>query len=195
MKNLKQTLAILFLLITGATACAQDDGKVHKTTWASSHENKISSQSSVSKSKYAYKFDADFSTDKHEAVKRLVLDRLGDSYVKTDRDGYEWNRKTNGDSYFYCSLSKGKLNIHLNRNLASQSFYNEISDLGDDLRDLVAAHEYPKYQGYDPQAYGNAQMAKDPQLKEEELKRAYRELERAKRNLELAKRKAGKTDR
>lgn len=189
-----QRILITLGLIVSIGAIAQTSSSSKETSKTRSSFNSTSAESSITRSKESYRFDAAYDKEKNEAVRELLTDRLGTSYLEVRGGTYEWAKERSGKEFFSCVLRDKQLHLSLNREMASDDFYDLIDELGDDLRDLIQGHtpltwtpRTPKTP-MTPSTPSNPNSA-DPQLYEDELRQAERELARAQRNLERLKKK------
>lgn len=186
-----QKLLITLGLIVSIGAIAQTTSSSKETSKTKSSFSSTNSESSITRSKESYQFDAEYSKEKNEAVLELLLDRLGTSYLEVRGRVHNWAKEKGGKEFFSCRLEEGEVRLRLDKQTASDDFYDLIDELGDDLRDLVQAQKpntWAPLTPMTPQPPSNPNSA-DPQSYQEQLRQAERELARAQRNLEQLKKK------
>jgi len=134
-----------------------------------SHDSSHSSSISISHSNDSYKFKARYHSSKNNGVKEMLISELGRKNLKIKGNTLTWLQSKNGEEFFECKLSKGRLYIDLDTNNASTSFSEKIKTLGLDLKYYIS----------------NSNKEEDQSRK---LHEAEKNLEHAKKNLEKAKR-------
>ena len=185
---MKNSLFILGLCVCIVSLAQTSSSR--KTFKTKSSSDGTSSESSITRSEEFYEFEARYDREKNEAVKELLLDRLGSSYLEVRGKTYEWTKEKGGREFFSCLLENKEVYLRLNTEVASDDFYDLIDELGDDLRDLVQAHKPYSWAPMTPMTPQPPNPnSTDPQLYEEQLRQAERELARAQRNLERLKKK------
>ncbi|MEO9870034.1 hypothetical protein [Ekhidna sp.] len=192
---MKKLLMILGLIASVAIV-AQTTSESKETSRTTSSSNSISSESSITHSSKSYMFDARFDKRKNSQLRAILIDRLGSDDLRKQGDIYEWSKESKGRIFFSCRLSDRRLNLNLNREVASDDFYDLIDELGDDLRDIVQSHTPHTWAPFTPEPPSQPQPpsnpnSTDPQLIDQELREAERELARAQRNVERLKKKKG----
>jgi len=147
-------------------------------------DDDVSSNSSVSVtiSEETYKFRASFHKSKTEALKKIILERLGNENLKINGNTYLWSLNKNNDETFECKLTKGHLRIFMDKEVVSNGFYKKIEALGDELKYAISGRDSKTI------AVQDAKRAqRDLERAKRDLERAQRDLERAKRDVERAK--------
>lgn len=182
----KLVLTIGLLVTLGAVAQTTSSSK--ETSRTTTSGKGISAETSVTRSSGTYKFEAKFKKEKYEAVKELIIDRLESSNLEVNGNSYRWGKKNSEMEYFICELSGRELYLSLDREVASDDFYELIDELGDELRILIQNHTSLTWTPSTPQSPSNPNST-DPQLVMNELRQAELELERARRNVERLKKK------
>lgn len=113
------------------------------TTSSSSSSHTISTSSngnsktsvSVKRNESVYKFRAIFDKSKTEAIKQLLLDKLGKTdVIVSNRNNYVWEKQIDDENVLECKLTKGNLRILVNKNLASSLLMETINDLELELK-------------------------------------------------------------
>ncbi|QTE22778.1 hypothetical protein [Polaribacter cellanae] len=121
-----------------------------------------------------YKFTARFHKSKTGAIKKLLVDKLGNSNLTTSGDTFRWIKTENGDKLYDCKLTDDTLKIYVDKEYANSKIVEMMSDFGEVLKDAIS---------------GTDSKEEAKKIAESELKSAERELERAKRVLEKVKRR------
>jgi len=165
--------------------------KTTKESYVNSSNNKVDSHTSVSQSDHYYKLNADFNVSKSKAVLQLLTKHLGTSTVKKGGNMHTWMKQKDGEVFFTCEFSDGKVYFNVNTIIASSQEEKELKALGKEVRLLITKHQNQN---------GNYEdnwrsQAVDPQLKKQQTRlEAERELARAKRNLERIKKEQKKKE-
>ncbi|WP_400075918.1 hypothetical protein [Winogradskyella sp. R77965] len=139
---------------------------------------KSNSSVSISISNDSYKFRASYHKSKNDAVKAMLIDKLGKGNLTINGNTYLWSDSQSGDEVFECKLTKGHLRMYVDTEVASKGFTEKINKLGNDLKYFIS--------GTDPKK----EEAKKAERAKRDIERAERELERAKRELERAEHEA-----
>ena len=118
---------------TPQTSTSKSYSAVEKDT-----KDKHNSSVSISISDEDYKFKARYHQSKNEGVKAILIEELGKSNLKVNGNTYLWANGDYGNDVFECKLTKGQLKIYLDTNVASESFFNKIKTLGDELKYYIS---------------------------------------------------------
>ncbi len=114
--------------------------------------------------------------------KKVLIDKFGRSDLKINGNDYSWTKQVDGHNVLECKLTKGHLRLVINKDYASASFREMISDFGIYLKDYISGSN-----SKDEAKKDTERASKDLERAKKELKRAEENLERSKRNLERAK--------
>ncbi|MEE9407981.1 MAG: hypothetical protein V3V28_07895 [Polaribacter sp.] len=134
---------------------------------------------SIKRNDNVYKFSARFHESKTGSIKKLLVDKLGNSGLSISGDTYKWIKNEDGEKIYECKLTDDTLKIYVDKQYANANIIHMMNDFGDVLKDAISGTDSKK------DAKENA---------EKELKSAERELARAKRQLERVKKKNKKTN-
>lgn len=186
MRKLLITLGLIVSI--GAEAQTTSTTSTKESSRTTSSVDGISNESSVTRSTEYYKFDARYEETKNEAVRDLLIDRLGTNYLIVHDDTFLWKRGTGSIGFFSCLLSGNQLRLSLNRSVASEDFYDLVNELGKDLTKLVQKHQSHKFTMKDAGEASNPNSL-DPQRFSQDLREAEQEFERARQNLERLRKK------
>ncbi|MGY0425218.1 MAG: hypothetical protein ACWIPI_00080 [Polaribacter sp.] len=157
--------------------------KTSKTTFSSSSKNSSylsfdtdsndNSSVSIKRNDNVYKFAARFDKSKIGSIKKLLIDKLGDTNLSVSGDTFRWVKQENGEKLYDCKLTGNRLKIFVDKKYANETTINKMSELGDVLKETISGTD-------------------SKEIKENatrELKDAERNLKRAKRRLERIGRK------
>jgi len=192
--DVKRTLALALIMVLSFNLNAQStpepptppESPGTKTSSGTSYsisidnDDDITSNSSVSISisDDSYKFRASYHKSKNDGVKTILLEKLGKNNLVIDGNTYLWSDSQSSDEVFECKLTKGRLRMYVDTEVASKGFTEKINKLGNELKYFIS--------GTDPKK----EEAKNAERAKRDLERAERDLERAKRELARAERDA-----
>jgi hypothetical protein len=187
MKNLFLTTVLtLFLsgnLLAQATPVTPETKKTTKEKSYSftfdTDNSEENSSVSIKRNDDIYKFSAKFHESKTGSIKKLLVDKLGNSNLTVIGDTFRWIETENGEKLYDCKLTDSTLKIYVDKEYANSKVIDMMDELGVVLKDAISGTDSKK-------------EAKESA--ERELRKAERELARAKRELERAKRKTRNTN-
>jgi hypothetical protein len=130
---------------------------------------------SIKRNDNVYKFNAKFHESKTGSIKKLLLDKLGNTNLTVNDGIYRWIKSEKGDKLYDCKLTDNTLKIYVDKEYANTKIVEMMDEFGVVLKDAISGTD------------SKVQAKKDA---EKELKRAERALAVAKRELENAKRRA-----
>ena len=130
---------------------------------------------SIKRNDNIYKFNAKFHESKSGSIKKLLVDKLGNSDLKVSNDTYRWMKSENGEKLYDCKLTDSTLKIYVDKEYANTKLVEMMDEFGIVLKDLIS---------------GSDSKEEEKRIAESELESAERELERAKKALVNAKKRA-----
>ncbi|QOD61900.1 hypothetical protein H9I45_05520 [Polaribacter haliotis] len=129
---------------------------------------------SIKRNDNIYKFTASFHESKTGSIKKLLVDKLGNSNLTVSGDTYRWIKTENGDKLYDCKLTDDSLKIYVDKEYANSKVVDMMDEFGEVLKDAIS---------------GTDSKEEAKKIAESELKSAERELARAKRALEKVKKR------
>ena len=129
---------------------------------------------SIKRNDDVYKLSARFHESKTGSIKKLLVDKLGNSNLSVSGDTYRWIKNEGGEKLYDCKLTDNTLKIYVDKEFANSKVVEMMDDFGNILKDAISGTDSKE------DAKNNAEI---------ELKKAERKLAKAKRDLERAKRK------
>ena len=183
MRNSILAIAVSIFLVN--SVCSQSKPKPPKTPKTTSTKKGTSysitfdtddkeenSSVSIKRNDDIYKFSARFHENKVGSIKRILVDKLGNSNLTVSGDTYRWIKKDNEEKLYDCKLTDNNLKIYVDKEYASSKLVDFMDNLGVVLKDAISGSDSEK---------------EEKERAEADLKRAQNDLKRAKRNLERVK--------
>lgn len=161
MKTIANILASLILLLISTIVQAQTVTTNKSSTTTSVHSdsddgnssysysvsnNKSNNQNSnvsvsISNSNDSYSFRARFSQAKNKEIKAILSKEMSSKNHTTSKNKDYWESKSNGEEVYKISLSRGKLSMHLDKDIASNSLAKKFEALGLTVRAVIVGEQ------------------------------------------------------
>ena len=156
--------------------------EITSTTKSSSYsfsfdtDNKEENSSvSIKRNNNIYKLSARFNESKTCAIKKMLVDKLGNSNLKVSGDTYIWTKIKNGNKLYHCKLTEDILKIYVDKEFLNSKTIKIMNTLGDEVKDLIS--------GSDSKEHTKRIAERELITAEKELVRAKIELEKVRRRL------------
>jgi hypothetical protein len=179
-------LATVISVFFVSSIFSQSTPKPPKTNKSSSYsftfdtdDKEENSSVSIKRNDNIYKLTARFHESKTGSIKKLLVDKLGNSNLTVSGEVYRWIKKENGEKLYDCKLTENNLKIYVDKEFANSKFIDMMNEFGVVLKDAIS---------------GSDSKEDEKKENEKELKRAERALSKAKRELERIKRKFKKSN-
>ncbi|AUC85128.1 hypothetical protein CW731_07400 [Polaribacter sp. ALD11] len=130
---------------------------------------------SIKRNDDIYKFSARFHESKTGNIKKMLVDKLGDTGLTIFGDVYRWIKNENGDKLYDCKLTDNTLKIYVDKEFANSNTVVMMEELGASLKEAIS--------GTDSKEEGKKDAERAFKIAERELEKAKKELEKAKRRL------------
>jgi len=118
-------------IITSKSVSYKD--KTGNTTFSTSSTNK------------EYSLKSRYPSSKYTAIKNFLIEELGTNNMKLKEETTEWNLASKKNEVYNVELTKRKLNVKLNKTLASSELASKFNDIGDVLRSIVSGKSLNKH--------------------------------------------------
>lgn len=156
--------------------------EITSTTKSSSYsfsfdtDNKEKNSSiSIKRNNNIYKLTARFNESKTGVLKKLLVDKLGNSNLRVSGDKYIWTKIKNGNKLYDCKLTENTLKIYVDKEFSNSKTIEVMNALGDEVKDLIS--------GSDSKEDAKRIAERELITAEKELVRAKNELEKVRRSL------------
>ncbi len=93
---------------------------------------------SVSNSNDEYRIKARFPQNRYAALKGFLLKELGSNGMQSSGDDFVWTKEADDDTVYEIELSKTKLKVDLDKELASPELIAKFEDMGTITRTLIS---------------------------------------------------------
>jgi hypothetical protein len=96
---------------------------------------------SISDSDDSYSFRAKFSSQRFNDVKELLENEMNKKNYSFEKGKHQWKLETNNQEIYEVSLSKTRLNMFLDKDLASDNLAEKFKNLGLTLRSVISGKD------------------------------------------------------
>ncbi len=151
------------------------------------YEQKGRTYFSISDSDDSYKVRSEFHKDKTAKIRSYLLEELGNDYLATSGNKYNWKRSYSGDTGYEVKLDVGTLKIYLDKELLSNRTTKKFKTITQNIKDYTSGKSSKER---------TAEKEKRAQEKKErEVERLERQAEQKMREAEHLQREAARLKR
>lgn len=149
---------------------------------------------SISDSDDNYKVRSEFHKDKTAKIRSYLLEELGNEYLTTSGNKYNWKRAYAGDMGYEVKLNSGTLKIYLDKELLSNGMIKKFKTITQNIKDYTSGKSSEERTA-EKLKREEEKMGREAERLERQAEQKLREAERLKREAERLKREAKrKTD-
>ncbi len=121
------------------------DSSTNNSSYSYSHsdsDNKKSNVSvSVNNSENSYSLRAKFPEEKYNEIKEVLINEMNKKNHSVLKGKDIWSSDSNGEEVYEVSLSKKKLSMYLDKDIASSSLAEKFKNLGITIRTVIVGKE------------------------------------------------------
>lgn len=121
------------------------DSNTNNSSYSYSHsdsDNKKSNVSvSINNSKDSYSLRAKFPEEKYKEIKEVLINEMNKKNHSALKGKDIWSSDSNGEEVYEVSLSKKKLSMYLDKDIASNSLAEKFKNLGMTIRTVIVGKE------------------------------------------------------
>ncbi|RMB57637.1 hypothetical protein EAX61_11025 [Dokdonia sinensis] len=152
---------------------------------------------SVSNSNNEYRVKSRYPDNRYPAVKDFLMAEMGTKHMQANGKSIAWSLEGDDDTVYEIELSESKLNIELDKTIASPDMIAKFEDMGNILRTLISGgNERQEIQRLERDADRARRDAERMQREAERLRAmSVRDAERLSREASLLEREAEKLSR
>ncbi|WP_034060761.1 hypothetical protein [Lacinutrix jangbogonensis] len=158
---------------------SDDDNSSYSYSRSSKDKSKNNNVSvSISSSDDSYTLHAKFPEEKHREIKDLLTKEMSSKNYTLSKGKDNWNSDSNGEEVYKVNLSKVKLTMSLDKNIASSSLAKKIEALGLTIRTIIVGEQNEARRDAERMQRQADRLRRDAEQMQREANRMQREAQR-----------------